>query len=394
MRNHWRMAASSRVAIVGGGIVAASIAYHLARRGVSVLVFESAEVGRATDAGAGIICPWTTAVDDARYRLSAAGAAYYPRLLAQLAEDGRPDSSYARVGTVYVSTSDELLSGLAGRLRSRIPDAPEIGAVEVLAAGQPAGRFPPLDAALGGVWIGGGARVDGRSIRDSLMRAATSHGASLISGTAAVDQAAGRVRGVLAGSDRFTADTVVVAAGAWTGKICECLGSSLPIGPQRGQIVHVELPGADTGHWPVVLAGGIEGTATLAGFDGDHPYLLGFPGGRVVFGATTEDVGFEHAVTVRGLAGLLTGAIALAPGLGQARLLETRVGFRPVTADGSPLLGRLDDGLVVAAGNGPEGLTAGPWMGKLAADLAVGERPDADITAFDPRRATTSAAGG
>src|SRR5580658_3346876 len=112
--------AASRVAIVGGGIVAASIAYHLARRGVSVLVFESVEVGRATDAGAGIICPWNAPADDARYRLSAAGAAYYPQLLAQLAEDGQPDASYARVGTLFVSTSAELLARVAERLRSRV----------------------------------------------------------------------------------------------------------------------------------------------------------------------------------------------------------------------------------------------------------------------------------
>jgi D-amino-acid dehydrogenase len=374
MRNDERMAASSRVAIVGGGIVAASVAYHLARRGSAVLVFESEQQGRATDAGAGIICPWTALVDDARYRLSAAGAAYYPELLAQLATDGRPEVSYAKVGTLCVSKDADLLTAVAGRMQSRVADWPAIGEVELIGRGEPAKRFPPLDTRLSGVWISGGARVDGRSVRDSLMTAAEHHGATLISATAVLDHANGKVRGVLVGSDRFTADAVVVAAGAWTGQVCECLGVSLPIGPQRGQIVHVELADAQTGNWPVVLA------------DDDHPYLLGFPGGRVVLGATTEDVGFDHAVTVRGLAGLLAGAMALAPGLAPARVLETRVGFRPVTPDGSPLLGRMDDGLVVAAGNGPEGLTAGPWMGRLAAELALGEQPEADISAFDPSR--------
>jgi D-amino-acid dehydrogenase len=368
------MSASSRVAIVGGGIVAASVAYHLARRDVSVLVFESDEIGRATDAGAGIVCPWTEPVDDARYQLSAAGAAYYPQLLAQLAEDGQPEASYARVGTLCVSADPKLLSTVARRLRARTKTTPAIGGIEMLGPGEPAKRFPPLDSRLSAVWIGGGARIDGRSVRDTLMRAATGHGATLISGTATLDHANGRVRGVIVGTDRFSADAVVVAAGAWTAQVCACLGSALPIGPERGQIVHVELPGAQTEQWPVVLA------------DGDHPYLIGFPGGRVVLGATTEAVGFAHAVTVRGLAGLLAGAIALAPGLGPARLLETRVGFRPVTSDGGPLLGTAGDGVLVAAGNGPEGLTAGPWMGSLAAALAVGEQPATDISAFDPGR--------
>ena len=59
---------------------------------------------------------------------------------------------------------------------------------------------------------------------------------------------------------------------------------------------------------------------------------------------------------------------------------------RSFTPDGLPLLGALADGLVIAAGNGPEGLTAGPWTGRTAAALAIGEQPPADLTAFDPAR--------
>ena len=187
--------------------------------------------------------------------------------------------------------------------------------------------------------------MDGRAIRDSLLRAAAVRGARRIRATARLDLAAGRVTGVRAGADRVGADAVVVAAGAWTAHVCEGAGRPLPIGPQRGQIVHARLPGADTGGWPVVLPG--------AG-----PYLLGFPAGRIVLGATREDVGFEHAATISGVGGLLAAVLQLAPGLAGAALLETRIGFRPVTGAGTPLLGPLAEGLFVAAGNGPQGLTA------------------------------------
>jgi glycine/D-amino acid oxidase-like deaminating enzyme len=70
----------------------------------------------------------------------------------------------------------------------------------------------------------------------------------------------------------------------------------------------------------------------------------------------------------------------------RAGQLDRARGERPVTPDGLPLLGTLTDGLVIAAGNGPEGLTAGPWTGRAAAALALGERPPADLTAFDPAR--------
>jgi glycine/D-amino acid oxidase-like deaminating enzyme len=106
----------------------------------------------------------------------------------------------------------------------------------------------------------------------------------------------------------------------------------------------------------------------------------------VVLGATREDAGFDDRVTAGGLGGLFAAAAGLAPGLADATVVETRVGLRPVTPDGLPLLGALTEGLVIAAGNGPEGLTAGPWTGRTAAALALGEQPPADLTAFDPAR--------
>jgi D-amino-acid dehydrogenase len=202
-----------------------------------------------------------------------------------------------------------------------------------------------------------------------------------VRGAAALEESADRVTGVRVGTNRIPADTVVVAAGAWTGQVCADIGWQLPIGPQRGQIVHAELAGADTGSWPVIVPP-------------HDPYLLAFPAGRIVFGATREDAGFDYRLTVGGISGVLAAALELAPGLREATLLETRIGFRPATSDGSPLIGRLTDGLVVATGNGAEGLTAGPWTGRAAAALALGKQPPSDITPFDPARFATAAPQG
>ena len=86
-----------------------------------------------------------------------------------------------------------------------------------------------------------------------------------------------------------------------------------------------------------------------------------------------------------GVGGLLAGAAGLAPGLREAELLETRIGFRPVTSDGRPLLGPLADGLIVAA-YGAEGLTACLWNGLAVALLALGQPPVTDLTPFAPTR--------
>lgn len=365
--------ANASFVVVGGGLVAASVTYHLARRGASVIIVEGDQPGAATNAGAGIICPWTAPLDDACYRLCAEGAAFYPELLAMLAEDGQTGSGYARVGTLCVAGQAQALAPMAALLRSRRTSAPDIGEVTVLAPGEPARMFPPLDPGLAGLWIGGGARVDGRAIRDCLLRAAVARGARRVTGTATLDRTGDQVKGVTVGAERIGADAVVVAAGAWTAGVCAELGVRLPVGPQRGQIVHTRLPGADTAAWPVVLSE-------------QDPYLVAFPAGRVVFGATREQAGFAYHTTVGGVGGLLAGAVELAPGLRDAELLETRIGFRPVTSDGLPLLGALADGLIVATGHGPEGLTAGPWSGLAVALLALGEPPVTDLAPFGPSR--------
>ena len=320
------MHASARFIVVGGGVVAAGAAYQLARRGAAVVIVEGNQAGTATSAGAGIICPWTAPLGGAWYRLCCEGARHYPHLLAMLADDGETETGYARVGALRVAQHEEALAGLAGALRSRQASAPGMGEVTALAPGEPSRLFPPLAPGLAGLHIAGGARVDGRAIRDSLLRAAVRRGARRVPGNATLVWAGDRVTGVQTGAERIGADTAVVAAGAWTAQVCAGPGIRLPVGPQRGQIVHTRLPGAGTASWPVVLA------------DGD-PYLVGFPGGRVVAGATREDAGFQYHSTVGGVGGLLAGAASLAPGLRGAELVETRIGFRPVTSDGRPLLG-------------------------------------------------------
>ncbi len=367
------MTADARFVVVGGGVVAAAAAYQLARRGAAVIIVEGDQPGIATNAGAGIICPWTAPLEDAWYRLCCEGARHYSELLAMLAGDGQQETGYARVGALCVTDQAETLPGMAALLRSRQASAPEMGDVTALAPGEPGQLFPPLAPALAGFWVTGAARIDGRAIRDSLLRAAVARGARRLPGNATLERSGDRVTGARVGAGRIDADAVVVAAGAWTAQVCAGFGAQLPVAPQRGQIVHTRLPGTDTASWPVVLA------------DRD-PYLVAFPGGRIVLGATREEAGFQYSATVAGVGGLLAGAVALAPGLAAAELVETRIGFRPVTSDGSPVLGAIADGLVVATGHGAEGLTAGPWSGLAVALLALGEQPPTDLAPFSPYR--------
>ncbi|MEV0628831.1 NAD(P)/FAD-dependent oxidoreductase [Nonomuraea wenchangensis] len=461
-----------RVVVIGGGIVGAAAAYYLTGRGASVTVVDGGYQGEATQAGAGIVCPWVDhPEDDDWYRLNREGARAYPGLVEALGED----FGYAKVGALLVAEDPAELEPVRSLLHRRYADAPEMG--EVVDVPAPAELFPPLSDTLSALLVPGAARVDGRSVRDALLNAAVARGARIHAGAATLTpdgevrvhaaagapsgegrtwtpgggtgqarneetgswrQAAPRgpaaaqgseaardpgtaqsaraahgaeagrpgsqtaqgsqtgpgwqagprpqaargpevVRPVAAGAGRVfadegvpvEADAVIVAGGAWTGEVCRPLGAELPVFPRRGQILHATLEGVDTAWWPIVLPS-------------DGPYLLGFPGSRVVIGATVEDVGFAPRVTMGGLEEVLRAGLRIAPGLAGATVTETRVGLRPVYAPGRALIGPLNSRVVVATGLSAYGLTAGPYAGRLAAALALGETPPIDLTPYAP----------
>jgi glycine/D-amino acid oxidase-like deaminating enzyme len=376
-----RVAAPQSVVVVGAGIVGATAAWQLARRGVHVDLVDSGETGPATAAGAGIVQPWRPAAAGPWAAYSDLAAARWPQLAAELAAESGQDPSYAAVGGLTVSRDVAGLQATAAALEQARADRgwTGLGEVELLAPGRATELFPVLDPGFAAVRTGGVGRVDGRAFRDAALVAAQRAGAVHHPGRAELVADGRRVR-VRVDGQELAGDAVVLAAGAWTTQLCAPLGLRLGLGPMRGQIVHVELPGRETAPWPTVM--------TL-GEEHGHHYALAFPGGRVVVGATREaGAGFDSRVTVAGQRQVLDAALTLAPGLAEATVLETRVGFRPVTPDGYPLLGAVPglDGLVFATGLGANGLTYGPLTGVLAADLALGGRPPFDLTPFRPDR--------
>jgi len=365
------------IVVVGAGILGASTAFHLTRAGAEVTIVDQAHDGRATAAGAGIICPWVSGADDAAfYRLYVEGARYYGELVPTLSELGETDLGFRRVGALVVSNDTDELAAFNDMLRRRRADTPEMGVTSLLSPRETRTLFPPLRADLAGLHVANGARVDGRRMAAGLLRAAQGLGACAVEGHAELISEGNRVTGVRLRDAAVAADCVVVTAGAWAPSLLSPLGVTLPIEPQRGQIVHLRLPGNDTRDWPVVLP------------PGSH-YLLAFDDSRVVAGATRESgVGFDYRVTASGQAEVLAEALHVAPGLAAATIIETRVGFRPVGPGARPLLGPIPglDGLLIGNGLGAAGLTIGPFAGRLLADRALGRALPLDIAAFDPMR--------
>lgn len=373
-----------RIVVIGGGIVGASAAYHLAVTGTDVVLLDRGDHGQATAAGAGVVFPWQLPGSPAGWQpLADATIAHWPQLVSALSAPGMPDPGVEPVGVISLGQEGAELHQMYDAL-STLPGEPGfegLGDIELLATGEPAQQFPVLRPDLAGVSAFGVRRVDGRLLRDALVSAARAQGASIRMGNARLRTDEERVTGVTFGDEDLEADAVVAAAGAWTPALVAPAGIDLSVVPVRGQVLHIDLPGEPTETWPVIRAG-------------EAHFLLGFPGGRVVSGATHEsDAGFEYRATVSGAHRLLTEALAVAPGLAGGSVAEVRVGFRPVSLDGLPILGRADglDGLVIATGLGANGLTFGPCAGALAADLALGGTPTTDLTAYRPDRPAIAA---
>jgi D-amino-acid dehydrogenase len=281
---------------------------------------------------------------------------------------------YRVVGGLWLSADDAAIAEVEARLRAF--DAAQVGTVSRLDPAQVRDAFPVAAPDLAAVHVTHAARVDGRRLRLALLAAARAHGAMVHDDDARLSPAGPAV--VLGSGERVEADHVVVAAGTWTPDALAPRGLTVPVTPQRGQISHLGLPGTDTSRW-----------ATATAIGSSH-YLLAFDDARVVVGATRErDAGTDYRVSVAGQAEGRREALAVAPGLADATLLETRVGVRPTSPDGVPLVGRVADDVTVVTGYGASGLTLGPYLGERVADDVLGlPAPDgaSSLAAFDPAR--------
>ncbi|HEV2236505.1 MAG TPA: FAD-dependent oxidoreductase [Ktedonobacterales bacterium] len=369
---------ADHVVVIGGGIVGGSAAYALARRGARVTLVDRGDIGQATAAGAGIIAAGTSLrALPAFFALGLPASQHYATLIAALAGDGETDTGYAEVGLLHVATSadeaarlDEVAALFSER---RAAGFAHIGAVTRLSGTEARTAFPALGEVAGAVATGGAARVDGRLLRDALRRAGVRRGVRIVSGAAALaSDGAGGCQVTVESVPLDPADAVILAGGAWSGATAAALGIDVPVAPQRGQILHLEMPDANTAHWPIVV-----------GFH-SH-YLLTFAPHRVMAGATREsDSGFDPRATAGGVREALSEALRVASGLAAATLREVRVGLRPASPDGLPIIGRApgQERVWLATGHGPSGLQLGPYTGELVAGLALGGPAPLDLTPF------------
>ena len=166
----------------------------------------------------------------------------------------------------------------------------------------------------------------------------------------------------------------VLAAGAWSGELLP-----VPVVPRKGQMLAVRVPSGYEKKQPLSRV-----------LYGEKVYIVPRRDGRIVVGATVEDVGFTPHNTPAGIAQILNAAIALYPPLQTFPIEEQWWGFRPATPDELPILGPGPcENLTLATGHYRNGVLLAPVTAKLiAAHIQPVEQGNADplLNAFSYRR--------
>jgi len=354
------------VVVVGGGVIGLSCAWRAARRGARVAVLERGEPGcGATRVAAGMLAPVgeLSFGEPELLELTLAAARTYPGFVAELEAATGETTGYEQLGALHVALDrDE-----AAQLR-RVHDLQR--SLEWEAEWLPPRRCRDLEPGLtpsfhGGVLAAGEAAVDPRALTRVLAAALEAEGGELRSGTEVVDGVfeGERLTGVrTTAGEELRAGHVVLAAGAWSGAI-DWLPEEArpPVRPVKGQVL--ELRGRD-GEPPArhILAS-------------ERVYLVPRPDGRLVVGATVEEMGFDTTVTAGGVHELLREAYRLLPDVAEMELLGAIAGLRPGTPDNLPLVGPgAFDGLVLATGHYRNGILLAPLAAEAVADLLSGNR--------------------
>jgi glycine oxidase len=349
------------VIVVGGGPVGAACARELALAGRRVLVLDrSAEGGsqgngEAWRAAAGMLAPQIHAgIDDPLFEMGIAGRERYAELADQLKEATGIDIGFWQEGIARLAANEEE----AGDFKDRVAWQRQQGHVcDWFDASEVAARWPWLGPSHGVFWAPREAALHPVRMVEALIKDAAAHGAEFVTDRVAeLDRRGDRVMGVI-GRERYEAQEVVIAAGAWSRDIGG-LPRPLSVEPIRGQMAALG--------WPEGLEPGI-----VVG----HGCYVVARDGEAVAGSTMEHAGFVSEVTPAGLASIFTGASALIPALAGGEVLRTWAGLRPVTPDDLPIIGKAPHagGLWYATGHGRNGILLAAVTGQLLCRLLCGD---------------------
>ena len=372
-----------RVAIVGGGIIGLGLGWQLARRGRPVTVFDKDTAGRAASwVAAGMLAPVSEFgfENEDFLRFGQKSLELFPRFLDELAQDSGRRVKLDTRGTMMVGFHRDDTE----RIRRIYNFREHRGLPVTWLTGTEAREIEPLlsPKAASAMWIPEDHQVDNRDVVDALKLALTAAGGELVEETAvkAIRTENGRCTGVVTSTTGqaenliHDAGTTVIAAGCWSGLIEGIPEEIAPPGvrPVKGQIV--SLLTDETYEFKRVIRA-------------PDAYILPKGDGRLLIGATEEEMGFDTTPTAGPVMRLIERAWEAVPSIYDLPIERIDAGLRPGTRDHEPLIGETGmEGLVYATGHYRHGILLAPVTAYSLCDMIVDGAVPEDLAPFAPAR--------
>ncbi|MGI0481859.1 glycine oxidase ThiO [Geminocystis sp. CENA526] len=347
------MKTSNEIIIIGGGIIGLSIALELKLKGLGVTVLSKNYSQAATNAAAGMLAPQAEGLEGAILDLALESLALYPEWAQKLEQLSQGDIDYNPCGIIapVFQTPSHINENWLDK--------------DTLSFYQP----HLSQDVMGGYWYPEEGQVDPRKVGKVLLKIAQLLGIDIREGVEAIalTRHQGRIKNILTKSGIFSGDTYILASGAWSSKLFP-----LPVRPLKGQMLSLRIPQENPLERVIF---------------GENTYLVPKKDGRLIIGATSEDIGWQEGNTAEGVNTLLNRAINLYPPLANWQLNEIWYGFRPATADELPILGYSDaDNLIFATGHHRNGILLAPITAKLISNLIIDKHPDPLLKHFSYQR--------
>ena len=348
---------NKKILIIGGGVIGLGIGWQLAKAGASVTIYEQAEAGRAASwAAAGMLAPLAEAhtEEPELLKLGCQSLARYPKWVRELEADAEMSIGYRVEGTLIVGLEPDDTH----QLRHLYASQRDLGLEVEWLTGRAARDIEPAlsPRVTAAIHCESDHQVDNRLMVKALQRAYQRCSGMLHENNAV--ESIQIENGVATGiktqdGEKHTGDVIVLSAGCESAQI-QGLSDAIrpPVRPVKGQMLALQMEE------------GITVKNVIRTIRARYPtsvYLVPRTDGRLIVGATSEEMGFDMRLTAGGMFELLRGAWEAVPGVYELPVLETWAGLRPGSRDNAPILGKTPvENLIYATGHYRNGILLTP----------------------------------